>query len=91
MASALSGILSGSFGFSDVQDDAVGVAVSAPPVEGEANVELLRYVATVLGIRKSGISLYKGSRSRDKVLCIQTGLLNAETSLQRLRQEAEEA
>lgn len=43
--------------FIDISDDAVGVAISAPPVEGEANTELVKYLASVLGTRKSDVSL----------------------------------
>lgn len=43
--------------FLDISEDAVGVAISAPPVEGEANTELVKYLASVLGMRKSDVSL----------------------------------
>ncbi|KZC09973.1 UPF0235 protein C15orf40 like protein [Dufourea novaeangliae] len=49
----------------DISDDAVGVAISAPPVEGEANTELVKYLASVLGMRKSD-----GSKSRQKVVVV---------------------
>ncbi|XP_063433285.1 UPF0235 protein C15orf40 homolog [Mytilus trossulus] len=52
------------------EDDGIGVQISAPPVDGEANTELVKYMAKVLGIRKSDISLDKGSRSRNKVLVV---------------------
>jgi uncharacterized protein YggU (UPF0235/DUF167 family) len=45
--------------FPDIGSEAVGVQISAPPVEGEANTELLRYMAAVLGVRKSDVSLDK--------------------------------
>jgi hypothetical protein len=35
----------------------VGVQINAPPVEGEANTELVKYMAAVLGVRKSDVSL----------------------------------
>lgn len=37
----------------------MSVAVSAPPTDGEANTELIRYLAEVLGMKKSHISLDK--------------------------------
>lgn len=43
--------------FIDISEDAVGVAISAPPVEGEANTELVKYLASVLGMRKSDVTL----------------------------------
>jgi uncharacterized protein YggU (UPF0235/DUF167 family) len=45
--------------FPDIGNEAVGVQISAPPVEGEANTELVRYMAAVLGLRKSDVSLDK--------------------------------
>lgn len=56
--------------FAGFEDDGIGVQISAPPVDGEANTELVKYMAKVLGIRKSEISLDKGSRSRNKVLVV---------------------
>ncbi|OCU01141.1 hypothetical protein XELAEV_18006927mg [Xenopus laevis] len=43
----------------DVTADAVGVAIAAPPTEGEANAELCRYLSKVLVLKKSEVSLDK--------------------------------
>lgn len=43
----------------DVSAEAVGVSVGAPPTDGEANTELIRYLADVLDLKKSQISLSK--------------------------------
>ncbi|XP_059216113.1 UPF0235 protein C15orf40 homolog isoform X2 [Stomoxys calcitrans] len=45
-------------------------ALRAPPSEGEANAELVKYLSKVLNLRKSDVSLDKGSRSRNKVIMI---------------------
>ena len=45
----------------DISTDGVGVQIAAPPVDGEANTTLVRYVATVLGVRKSDVSLNRVS------------------------------
>lgn len=45
--------------FLDISEEGVGVQISAPPVEGEANIELVRYIAEILGLRKGDISLDK--------------------------------
>ena len=47
------------FIFLDVGSETVGVQISAPPVEGEANTELIKYIAAVLSVRKSDVSLDK--------------------------------
>nr|XP_046249488.1 UPF0235 protein C15orf40 homolog isoform X3 [Scatophagus argus] len=43
----------------EVCAEAVGVAIAAPPADGEANTELIRYLAEVLELKKSHISLDK--------------------------------
>ncbi|CAG0893492.1 unnamed protein product [Darwinula stevensoni] len=40
----------------EVTDSEVHVAVAAPPVEGEANLELMRFLARTLGVRKTDVS-----------------------------------
>ncbi|KAI4498664.1 hypothetical protein M0802_006131 [Mischocyttarus mexicanus] len=60
-------------GITDISEEAVGVAISAPPVQGEANTELVKYLASVLGLRKSDVTLDRGSKGRQKVI-IATGI-----------------
>ncbi|EDM08708.1 similar to RIKEN cDNA 3110040N11, isoform CRA_e [Rattus norvegicus] len=43
----------------DLNTEAVGVAIAAPPSEGEANAELCRYLSKVLDLRKSDVVLDK--------------------------------
>lgn len=43
----------------DVTAEAVGVAIAAPPSEGEANAELCRYLSKMLGVKKSDVILEK--------------------------------
>ena len=47
------------YAFSDISPTGVGVRIAAPPVDGEANAELLKYMAKVLGVRKSDVTLDK--------------------------------
>ncbi len=63
--------------------DAVEIALAAPPVDGAANEELVRFVAGILQIRQRDIVLVRGETSRDKLLAV-TGLAAAEIEL-RLR------
>lgn len=69
----------------DISDEAVGIAISAPPTEGEANAELMKYLASICGLRKSDVSLERGSRSRQKVVVV-TGITVDEV-LEKLRRE----
>ena len=43
----------------DVSSDCIGVQIAAPPRDGEANTELVRYIAQVLDMKKSAVSLDK--------------------------------
>ncbi|KAJ0029034.1 hypothetical protein NQD34_004031 [Periophthalmus magnuspinnatus] len=69
----------------EVSAEAVGVAIAAPPTDGEANAELIRFLSDVLDLRKSQIALDKGSRSRDKLIKLDSSL-SPEEVLQRLKQ-----
>jgi len=53
-----------------VNQDCVDISVSAPPVEGEANAHLLRFLADTLGAKKSAVRLKAGHKSRDKVVAV---------------------
>lgn len=53
-----------------ISDDGIEVKISAPPVDGEANTELISYLSKLFGLRKSDLSLDKGSRSRNKTVII---------------------
>ncbi|CAL1530948.1 unnamed protein product, partial [Lymnaea stagnalis] len=46
-------------GITGLTSEGVGVQISAPPVEGEANTELVKYISKVLGVRKSDLQLDK--------------------------------
>ncbi|SPE32882.1 conserved hypothetical protein [Burkholderiales bacterium] len=46
------------------------VALHAPPVDGKANDELLRYLVSELGLRRSQVRLLAGAASREKSVAI---------------------
>lgn len=46
------------------------VRVRARPVEGEANVALIKLLAKTLGVPKSAVSLDRGGQSRTKMISI---------------------
>ncbi|NXO34416.1 CO040 protein, partial [Locustella ochotensis] len=71
----------------DVTAEAVGVAIAAPPSEGEANAELCRYLSKVLQVKKSEVTLEKGGKSRDKVVKILVSATPDEI-LEKLKKEA---
>lgn len=47
---------------------ALQVKIAAPPREGEANDELIRFLAQVLGVPRRSIVLVKGERSSSKLV-----------------------
>ena len=49
-----------------VHDEALAIAVAAPPVDGAANDELVRALARHLGLSRSAIRVVGGHRSRRK-------------------------
>jgi uncharacterized protein (TIGR00251 family) len=52
------------------RDGALVVRLTAPPVEGAANVALVRFLARYLGLPPSSLSVAQGSRGRDKVILV---------------------
>lgn len=50
--------------------DAIKVRVAAPPADGAANAELIRYVAQRLGVARRSVEIAAGAASRDKVLAV---------------------
>ncbi|MGD1011061.1 MAG: DUF167 domain-containing protein [Acidimicrobiales bacterium] len=46
--------------------DALAIRVAAPPLAGRANAECLELIADLFGVRKSGVELVSGDRSRLK-------------------------
>lgn len=55
---------------SGVHGDRLKIRIAAPPVDGEANEELIRFLKKKLGIPSSQLSLVRGQSSKMKdVLC----------------------
>ncbi|KAI5709700.1 hypothetical protein M8J76_006218 [Diaphorina citri] len=72
----------------DVTQDRIGVQINAPPVDGEANTELVKYLSKLLGLRKSDVSLDKGSKSRQKTICINKDACSLDDVHNKLMNEA---
>lgn len=53
-----------------IQDGALKMKITAPPVEGRANEECIRFLSDALKVRKSAITIIGGSKSRNKTVCI---------------------
>lgn len=53
-----------------LREGALVVKLTAPPVEGEANEALQRFLAVVLDVPRGAVTLRHGARGRDKTLHI---------------------
>ena len=51
-------------------EDAIKLRIAAPPVEGRANAEVERYVAELLGVTASDVSVVGGASGRNKALLV---------------------
>ncbi len=61
-------------GFSD---GVLRVKISAPPIKGKANRELIAFLSRLLGVSKESVNIIKGDTTRNKVVAID-GLSRAE-------------
>ncbi|MCX7124713.1 MAG: DUF167 domain-containing protein [Gammaproteobacteria bacterium] len=50
--------------------DCIKIKVQSPPVDGKANEALINFLAKVLSISKSSITIKSGQKSRFKTICI---------------------
>jgi uncharacterized protein (TIGR00251 family) len=60
-----------------VKEGALEVAVAAPPVDGQANEEIVATLARALGVPRSSVVISKGASGKNKVIAVR-GLTEAE-------------
>jgi uncharacterized protein (TIGR00251 family) len=51
-----------------IHDNALKIALTAPPVDGKANAELIKFLAKKMGVPKSSVEIVAGETSRKKIL-----------------------
>lgn len=56
--------------------DAIKITLAAPPVDGAANAELVRFVAARLGLAPGAVTIARGAAGRRKILAV-VGLATA--------------
>lgn len=54
-----------------VHDGALKIAITAPPVDGEANAAIVAFLAKKLGVPKRSVRVVRGDSSREKVVAIE--------------------
>jgi uncharacterized protein (TIGR00251 family) len=53
-----------------VHGDALKIRLAAPPVDGKANAELLRFLAQAFGVARRNVELLRGAKARAKLVRI---------------------
>ncbi|CAG8474218.1 1396_t:CDS:2 [Ambispora leptoticha] len=71
---------------SDISEDYIGVQIAAPPRDGEANKEIVSFLAQVFQTRKTDISIMSGMKSREKVVRVDGG---KDLSIEKIRESLE--
>lgn len=65
-----------------MSDGTVRIHIAAPPVDGDANSELIVFLAEVLGVAKSRLEIVAGITGRDKLISVLE--MDAETAHKRI-------
>ena len=66
-----------------VDEREIRLAVTAPPVDGKANEALIKFLAGVLDVPKSGISILRGQTSRIKL--VEIAKMTKEETINKIR------
>ncbi len=53
-----------------IQEGALKIKLTAPPVEGKANKACVDFLARLLGIRRSALAIASGEKSRKKTVTV---------------------
>lgn len=53
-----------------IDEKGITIAIHAKPYKGEANQELVAYLAKILGLRKNQVDLKRGEGSRYKIVVV---------------------
>lgn len=69
------------------REGALVVKLTAPPVDGEANAALARFLARLLGVPPSAVQLVRGGASREKLVRV-AGLRAQEARMRLAAREA---
>ncbi len=72
-------------GIAGVRNGVLLISVTAPPCEGAANAAVIEVMRKALRCPKRALSLWRGDKSRDKVISVgEIGLDDIETRLETL-------
>ncbi|RZF39898.1 hypothetical protein LSTR_LSTR010526 [Laodelphax striatellus] len=65
----------------------LAVKIAARAVEGQANTELVEYLAEVLSVRKSDFTIVRGQKSREKTVSLSPKTLTLEAARKKIDEE----
>jgi uncharacterized protein (TIGR00251 family) len=65
-----------------MEDGTIKIHLAAPPVDGEANEQLILFLADVLNVPKSRVEIVAGATGRDKLVSVLD--MDAETAHKRI-------
>jgi uncharacterized protein (TIGR00251 family) len=68
-----------------VLDDALKIRLQAQPIEGKANEALVRFLADLLDVPKSAVTITHGHTGRRKTIAIAAGNLTVESVMASLK------
>lgn len=51
-----------------IKGDVIEIGIMVKPVQGKANIEIIKQIAKHLGVQKSKIRIVAGEKSQDKVI-----------------------
>ncbi|MDP1993582.1 MAG: DUF167 domain-containing protein [Syntrophales bacterium] len=54
-----------------IQGDALKLRLNAPPLEGKANDECIRFLAEILGVKKAQVTIIAGHTARTKTVAVE--------------------
>jgi len=55
-------------GIGGIMDNVLKIKLTAPPVDNEANKQLIEIISDLTGVRKTGIKIIKGLTSKKKII-----------------------
>jgi hypothetical protein len=73
--------------FLGIDENEIYVALAAKPVDGQANKELIDFMASALGLRKTEIEFKKGATSRSKLIVIKSMRINVDDVKKRIEEQ----
>ena len=51
-----------------IKGDVIEIGIMVKPVQGKANIEIIKNIAKHLGVQKSKIRIVAGEKSQDKII-----------------------